>query len=58
VTGIGEHDIGRLFDTKFNRRIDRFLRRGRSAARSGWRLANEAHNLLKLSRYTTAPAAA
>ena len=25
-------------DTKFNRRIDRFLRRGRSAARSEWRL--------------------
>jgi hypothetical protein len=35
-------------DTKFNRRIDRFLPRGRSAARSEWRLANAAHNLLKL----------
>jgi transposase len=45
-------------DTKFNRRIDRFLRRGRSAARSEWRLANTAHNLLKLWRHTTAPAAA
>jgi hypothetical protein len=33
-------------DTKFNRRIDRFLRRGRSAARSEWRLATGAHNLL------------
>jgi transposase len=43
-------------DTKFNRRIDRFLRRGRSAARSEWRLANTAHNLLKLWRHTTAPA--
>jgi transposase len=42
-------------DTKFNRRIDRFLRRGRSAARSEWRLANAAHNLLKLWRHTTAP---
>jgi hypothetical protein len=45
-------------DTEFNRRIDRFLRRGRSAARSEWRLANAAHNLLKLWRHTTAPAAA
>jgi transposase len=45
-------------DTKFNRRIDRFLRRGRSAARSEWRLTNAAHNLLKLWRHTTAPAAA
>jgi transposase len=45
-------------DTKFNRRIDRFLRRGRSAARSEWRLANAAHNLLKLWRHTTAPAIA
>jgi hypothetical protein len=45
-------------DTKFNRRIDRFLRRGRSAARSEWRLANTAHNLLKLWRHTTAPATA
>jgi transposase len=45
-------------DTKFNRRIDRFLRRGRAAARSEWRLTNAAHNLLKLWRHTTAPAAA
>ena len=43
-------------DTKFNRRIDRFLRRGRAAARSEWRLTNAAHNLLKLWRATT-PAA-
>jgi hypothetical protein len=35
-------------DTKFNRRVDRFLRRGRAAARSEWRLVNAAHNLLKL----------
>jgi transposase len=45
-------------DTKFNRRIDRFLRRGRSAARSEWRMTNAAHNLLKLWRHTTALAAA
>ena len=45
-------------DTKFNRGIDRFLRRGRAAARSEWRLTNAAHNLLKLWRHTTAPAAA
>ena len=45
-------------DTKFNRRIDRFLapRPGRSALE--WRLTNAAHNLLKLWRHTTAPAAA
>jgi Transposase DDE domain len=45
-------------DTKVNRRFDRFLRRGRSAVRSEWRLANAAHNLLKLWRHTTALAAA
>ena len=45
-------------DTKFNRRIDRFLRRGRSAARSEWRLATAAHNMLKLWRHTTALATA
>ena len=45
-------------DTKFNRRIDRFLRRGRAAARSEWRLTNAAHNLLKLSRASMMPAAA
>jgi transposase len=45
-------------DTKFNRRVDRFLRRGRAAARSEWRLTNAAHNLLKLWRHTSAPATA
>jgi hypothetical protein len=35
-------------DTKFNRRIDRFQRRGRAACRSEWRLINAAHNLIKL----------
>jgi hypothetical protein len=38
-------------DTKFNRGIDRFLRRGRSAARSEWRLITAAGNLLKLHRH-------
>ncbi len=45
-------------DTKFNRRIDRFLRRGRAAVRSEWRLAAAGHNLLKLYRHSTAPLAA
>jgi transposase len=44
-------------DTKFNRRVDRFLRRGRPAARSEWRLTNAAHNLLKLWRHSSAMAA-
>ena len=34
-------------NTKLNRRIDRFQRRGRSAARSEWRLITTTHNLLK-----------
>jgi hypothetical protein len=42
-------------DAKFNRRCDRFLRRGRSAARSEWRLIAATHNLLMLWRHTTAP---
>jgi len=33
--------------TKFNRRMDRFQRRGRAAARSQWRLITATHNLLK-----------
>jgi transposase len=37
-------------NTKFNRRIDRFLRRGRAACRSEWRLITATHNLLKLHR--------
>jgi transposase len=41
-------------NTKFNRRIDRFLRRGRSACRSEWRLITATHNLLKLHKHTTA----
>jgi transposase len=42
-------------DTKFNRRFDRFQRRGRSAARSEWRLITATHNLLKLWRHSIAP---
>jgi transposase len=44
--------------TKFNRRMDRFQRRGRSAARSEWRLMTATHNLLKLYKHTTSPLAA
>jgi hypothetical protein len=44
--------------TKFNRRIDRFLRRGRAACRSEWRLITATHNLLKLHRSHNALAAA
>ncbi len=43
-------------DTKFNRRIDRFQRRGRSACRSEWRMITATHNLLKLYRHQIAPA--
>jgi transposase len=45
-------------DTKFNRRIDRFLRRGRSAVRSEWRLITATHNLLKLHRHSLQAAGA
>jgi transposase len=45
-------------DTKFNRKIERFQRRGRAACRSEWRLITATHNLLKLWRHTTTPAAA
>jgi hypothetical protein len=33
---------------KHNRRVDRFMRRGRAAARSEWRLVTATHNLMKL----------
>jgi len=42
--------------TKFNRRIDRFQRRGRSAVRAEWRLITATHNLLKLHRHQMAAA--
>ena len=45
-------------NTKFNRRIDRFLRRGRAACRSEWRLITATHNLLKLYSHQTANAGA
>ena len=45
-------------NTKFNRRIDRFLRRGRSACRSEWRLITATHNLPKLHRSQNALATA
>jgi hypothetical protein len=51
-----QHMVEPVFaDTKFNRRLDRFLRRGRAAARTEWRLMTATHNLLKLWRHTTAP---
>jgi hypothetical protein len=43
---------------KFNRKIDRFARRGRSAERSEWRLAAATHNLLKLHNHRIAPSPA
>lgn len=45
-------------NTKFNRGIDRFRRRGRAAVRAEWRLITATHNLLKLHRHATATAAA
>jgi transposase len=41
---------------KFNRRLDRFSRRGRSAVRSQWRLFGASHNLLKLHNHRIAAA--
>ncbi len=43
---------------KANRRIDRFKRRGRAAARSEWRLIAATNNLLKLHRHSLAAAIA
>jgi Transposase DDE domain len=45
-------------DLKFNRKINRFQRRGHTAARSEWRLAAATHNLLKLHKHRTATARA
>jgi len=45
-------------DTKFNRRIDRFQRRARAAARSERRPITATHNLLKLHSHQTAAAGA
>ena len=38
---------------KYNRRVDRFMRRGKSAALSEWRLVTATHNLLKLHSHWT-----
>jgi transposase len=43
--------------TKHNRRINQLQRRGRSAARSEWRLITATHNLLKLHKHQIAVAA-
>ncbi len=40
-------------DIKFNRRADRFLRRGRAAVQSEWRLITATNNLLKLHQHWT-----
>src|SRR5215216_1637496 len=42
--------------TKHNRGIDRFQRRGRAAVRAEWRLITATHNLPKLHRHTLATA--
>jgi hypothetical protein len=42
--------------TKHNRRIDRFHRRGRAAVRTEWRLITATHNLLKLHRHAVGTA--
>jgi Transposase DDE domain len=42
--------------TKHNRGMNRFHRRGRSAARTEWRLITATHNLTKLHRHTLASA--
>ena len=39
---------------KHNRRIDRFMRRGRAAAQPEWRLVAATHNLLKLHTHSIA----
>jgi transposase len=44
-------------NTKFNRRMDRFRRRGRSAVRTEWRLITATHNLLKLHNHLNGLAA-
>lgn len=43
--------------TKVHRRLDRFLRRGRTAVRAEWRMINTTHNLIKLHRHTVAATA-
>jgi hypothetical protein len=43
--------------TKSNRRMGQFRRRGRSAVRTEWRLITATHNLLKLHKHQIALAA-
>jgi hypothetical protein len=42
---------------KYNRHIDRFMRRGRAAAQSEWLLVTATHNLLKLHTHWIASTA-
>jgi Transposase DDE domain len=41
--------------TKSNRGMARFRRRGRSAVRTEWRLINATHNILKLHKHQLWP---
>jgi hypothetical protein len=53
-----KHAIEPIFgQIKHNRRIARFQRRGITACRSEWRLIATTHNILKLWRASSAPAA-
>jgi transposase len=57
--GQRKHTIEPIFgQIKHNRRIARFQRRGIEACRSEWRLIATTHNILKLWRATSFPAAA
>jgi transposase len=54
-----KHMIEPVFGhTRHNRGVIRFLRRGRSAVRTEWRLVMATHNLTKLHRHKIAPAGA
>jgi hypothetical protein len=53
-----QEQMERAVATKFNRKLERFHRRGRSAVRTEWRLITAPHNLLKLHRHQLATAAA
>jgi hypothetical protein len=44
--------------TKFNRKIDRFLRPGGAACRAEWRLITATHNVLKVHQHSLRPAGA
>jgi transposase len=45
-------------NTKFNRKLSRFHRRGRAAVRTEWRLITATHNLLKLHNHQLAAGSA